>query len=136
MTAIVLLIACMVLGHARATVVELNCSDNATCIDFMAKEFARSMRQQRPVRIFDVLTIEPVERTRQARANQGWLSKFLESHAFSFDWNDWSFRLSKPEDRSGVLDLEVFESRTAKGEWYILVLPARKSGYLPTSIVF
>lgn len=136
MTAIVLLIACMVLGHARAAVVELNCSDNATCIDFMAKEFARSMRQQRPVRIFDVLTIEPVERTRQARANQGWLSKFLESHAFSFDWNDWSFRLSKPEDRSGVLDLEVFESRTAKGEWYILVLPARKSGYLPTSIVF
>lgn len=83
-----------------------------------------------------MLTIEPVERTRQARVNQGWLSKFLESHAFSFDWNDWSFRLSKPEDRSGVLDLEVFESRTAKGEWYILVLPARKSGYLPTSIVF
>ncbi|XP_048001450.1 uncharacterized protein LOC125238218 [Leguminivora glycinivorella] len=115
MTAI-LLIACMVVAQARAGIVELSCSDNATCIENMAREFVRSMRQQRAVRVFDVLTIEPVMTSgmRQARSRQGFLSKFLESHAFSFDWNDWSFRLTKPEERSGVVDLEVYESRTAK----------------------
>ncbi|XP_061723361.1 uncharacterized protein LOC133529624 isoform X1 [Cydia pomonella] len=115
MTAI-LLIACMVVAQAGAGIVELNCSDNATCIEHMAREFVRSMRQQRAVRVFDALTIEPVamKGLRQARSRQGFLSRFLESHAFSFDWNDWSFRLTKPEERSGVVDLEVYESRTAK----------------------
>lgn len=116
MAAAAFLIAAAILGHVRAGVVELNCSDNSTCIDNMAKEFMRSIRQQKTVRLFDMLTVEPMQRTRQARSHEGLLSRFLQSHAFSFDWNDYTFKLWKAQDRNDALDLEVFESRTAKGE--------------------
>ncbi|XP_031764117.1 uncharacterized protein LOC113514509 [Galleria mellonella] len=111
MTALLLLIALM-LGHATA-VVELSCSDNATCIENMTREMFRNLRQQRSVKLFDVFTIEPLG-TRQARSNESPLSRFLSNHAFSFDWADFTFRVAKPQDRSDVLDLEVFEGRSAK----------------------
>ncbi|KAM3957964.1 uncharacterized protein ACR2FA_008001 [Aphomia sociella] len=110
MTPLILLIALMV-GHSTA-VVQLSCSDNATCIDHMAKEMFRSLREQRSVKLFDTLTIEPLGR-RQARSNESPLSRFLNNHAFSFDWADFTFRVAKPQDRSDVLDLEVFEGRSA-----------------------
>ncbi|XP_011554423.3 uncharacterized protein LOC105385700 [Plutella xylostella] len=112
MTPIVFLMM-LVVSRAAAEVVELSCSDNATCIDGLAKEFVRSIREQKTVRLFDVLTIEPLQR-RQARSSQGLLSRFLSGHAFSFDWNDFQFRLSRPEQRSDAMELEVFESRGAR----------------------
>lgn len=112
MTAIVYLIALVVVAEVRGAV-ELNCSDNATCIDNMAKEFVRSMRQQKAVRLFDLLTIEPLPMRREGRSKQGVLSKFFNTHAFSFDWSDFSFRLSRPEHRSDAVALEVFEGRSA-----------------------
>ncbi|XP_013185011.1 uncharacterized protein LOC106130661 [Amyelois transitella] len=111
MTAIVLLFA-LVLGHAAA-VIELSCSDNATCIDNLAREVVKNLKQQKAVRVFDSLTIEPLGR-RQARSNDGPLTRFLKNHAFSYDWGDLTFRVSKPEDRNDVLDLELFEDRSAK----------------------
>ncbi|XP_053619788.1 uncharacterized protein LOC128680575 isoform X1 [Plodia interpunctella] len=111
MTAIVFLFA-LILGHAAA-VIELSCSDNATCIDNLAREVVKNLKQQKSVKVFDSLTIEPLGR-RQARSNEGPLTKFLKNHAFSYDWGDFTFRVSKPEDRSDVLDLELFEVRSAK----------------------
>ncbi|CAG9794887.1 unnamed protein product [Diatraea saccharalis] len=118
MTPLVLLFA-LALGHVTAGVVELNCSDNATCIEHMLKQTARSLRQQKTVKLFDTITIEPLKR-RQARSHDGPLARFSKSHAFSFDWNDFEFRLTRPEGRSDVLDLEVYESRDAKGKSNIL----------------
>ncbi|XP_026322824.1 uncharacterized protein LOC113232360 isoform X2 [Hyposmocoma kahamanoa] len=113
MAATAFLIAAALLGHARADVIDLKCSDNATCIEDMAKDFVRSIRQQKTMRIFDVLTIEPIG-TRQARSNEGLLSRLLSNNAFSLDWNDYTFRIWKAQDRQDALDLEVFEGRTAK----------------------
>lgn len=117
MAATVFLIAAALLGHARAGVIDLKCSDNATCIEDMAKDFVRSIRQQKTMRIFDVLTIEPIG-TRQARSNEGLLSRLLNNNAFYFDWNDYTFRLWKDQGRENALDFEVYEGRTAKGEFY------------------
>ncbi|XP_052744982.1 uncharacterized protein LOC112053142 isoform X2 [Bicyclus anynana] len=113
MTSLIYLVALALLGQARSEVVELNCSDNATCIDNMAREFVRSMRHQKAVKIFDLFTIEPVE-SRQARSIQDPITRFMTTHAFSFDWNDFTFRFSNPEGRSDAMDLEVLESRSAK----------------------
>lgn len=114
MTPLVLLFV-LTVGHVTAGVVELSCSDNATCIDQMLRETARSLRQRKTVRLFDALTIEPLG-LRQARANESPLSRFTKNHAFSFDWNDYTFRVTRPQDRSDVMDLEVYESRSAKGQ--------------------
>jgi hypothetical protein len=114
MTPLVFLVA-LTLGHVTAGVVELRCSDNATCIEHMLKETARSLRQQKSVRLFDAITIEPLK-LRQARSNEGPLARFTKSNAFSFEWNDYTFRLTRPQDRSDILDLEVYESRSAKGK--------------------
>ncbi|KAJ8709518.1 hypothetical protein PYW08_009522 [Mythimna loreyi] len=111
MNPLALLVAFMLMGHVRATV-DLNCSDNATCIDHMAKEILSSLKQQKSVKVFDVLTIEPLK-TRQARSKDWWLTNFFDSHAFSFDWNDYTFRLSQA-DGNDALDLEIYKGRTAK----------------------
>lgn len=116
MTPLVLLFALVVGKTAAEGVVDLKCSDNATCLDNLTKEFVRSLRQQKTVRLFDYLTIEPLGRTRAARSSQGPVARFLENHAFSFDWNDLSFRLAKPQNRNDAVELEIFEGRTAKGE--------------------
>ncbi|XP_022827546.1 uncharacterized protein LOC111357186 [Spodoptera litura] len=112
MNPLALLVAFMLMGDVRA-IVELNCSDNATCIDHMAKEILRNLKEQKSVRVFNVLTIEPL-RTRQARSKDWWLTNFLDSHAFSFDWNDYTFRLSQVDGRNDALDLEIYDGRTAK----------------------
>ncbi|KAL4708491.1 hypothetical protein ACJJTC_014099 [Scirpophaga incertulas] len=112
MTPLVFLVA-LVFGHVSAGVVELSCSDNATCIDHMLKEAARSLRQQKSVRLFDSLTIEPLK-VRRGRSNDSPLARFTKNNAFSFDWNDYTFRVTRPQDKSDVLDLEVYESRSAK----------------------
>lgn len=114
MTPLVFLFA-LTLGHVTAGVVELSCSDNATCIESMLKETARSLRQQKTVRLFDALTIEPLN-TRQARANDAPLTRFTKNHAFSFDWNDYTFRVTRPKNNDDVMDLEIYESRSAKGK--------------------
>lgn len=117
MTAIVCLIA-LLAASAAGEVVDLSCSDNATCIDGMAKEFVRSLRQQKSVRLFDVITVEPLGRTREARSSEGPVARFLGNHALSFDWSDFSFRFSKPEQRSDAVELEIFEGRASKGKIY------------------
>ncbi|XP_022127794.1 uncharacterized protein LOC111002013 [Pieris rapae] len=109
---LIYLFAFALVGQARA-LVELNCSDNATCIDFMTREFVRNIRQRKAVKLFDTFTIEPVENARQARSKDP-LTRLLTSHAISFDWNDFTFKFSNTEDKSDALDLEVYESRTAK----------------------
>ncbi|XP_049880620.1 uncharacterized protein LOC126377043 isoform X2 [Pectinophora gossypiella] len=112
MTPAALLIAAALLGQARA-VVHLSCSDNATCIENLTNEFVRSVRQQKTVRLFDALTVEPLG-TWQKRSSEGLLEKILNNNAFSFDWNDYTFRIWKAQDKNDALDLEVYESRTAK----------------------
>lgn len=112
MNPLALLVAFMLMGDVRA-IVELDCSDNATCIDHMAKEILRSLKQQKSVKVFNVLTIEPLK-TRQARSKDWWLTNFLDSHAFSFDWNDYTFKISQA-DRDDAFDLEIYDGRTAKG---------------------
>ncbi|XP_063834690.1 uncharacterized protein LOC135083875 isoform X2 [Ostrinia nubilalis] len=112
MTPLVLLFA-LTIGHVTG-VVELSCSDNATCIEQMLKDTARSLRQQKTVRLFDALTIEPLG-MRSARANESPLTRFTKNHAFSFDWNEYTFRVTRPQGRSDVMDLEIYESRSAKG---------------------
>ena len=112
MTPFVLLIALVAMRSVTA-VVELDCSDNATCVEHVTKDLIKNLRQQKAVKIFDLMTIEPLGR-RQGRASRGLLTKFLEGHAFSFDWNDFTFRISQPRDGSDNLELEVYESRTAK----------------------
>lgn len=119
MTSLIYIVAFALLGQARG-IVELKCSDNATCIDNMAKEFVRSMREQKAVRIFDLITIEPLGNSRQARSGQDPLTRLITTHAISFDWNDFTFRFSNPQDRSDALDLEVFENRSAKGMLIII----------------
>lgn len=117
MNPLAFLVAFMLMGNVRA-IVELNCSDNSTCIDHMAKEILRSLKQQKSVRVFNVLTIEPLK-TRQARSKDWWLTNFLDSHAFSFDWSDYTFKVS-PTDGNDALDLEIYDGRTAKGRRSIL----------------
>nr|XP_021189899.2 uncharacterized protein LOC110375923 [Helicoverpa armigera] len=111
MNPLALLVAFMLMGDVRA-IVELNCSDNATCIDNMAKEILRSLKQQKSVKVFNVLTIEPL-RTRQARSKDWWLTNFFDSHAFSFDLSDYTFKLAQT-DGGDALDLEIYQGRTAK----------------------
>ncbi|CAG9569470.1 unnamed protein product [Danaus chrysippus] len=115
MTPLIYFVTLALLGQARSDVVELNCSDNATCIDNMAKELVRSLRQQKSVKLFDLLTVEPLG-NRQARSSKDPLTKLLTTHGISFDWNDFTFRFSNPEGRSDALDLEVFESRSVKDD--------------------
>ncbi|XP_075986436.1 uncharacterized protein LOC142983447 isoform X2 [Anticarsia gemmatalis] len=114
MNPLILFVAFMLMRDVRA-IVELDCSDNATCIDNMAKEIIRSVRQQRTVKVFDVLTIEPLQtrQARMARSTDSWLDAFLEGNAFSFDWNDYTFRVSQADD-TNALDLEIYQGRTAK----------------------
>ncbi|XP_047036203.1 uncharacterized protein LOC124641968 [Helicoverpa zea] len=111
MNPLALLVAFMLMGDVRA-IVELNCSDNATCIDNMAKEILRSLKQQKSVKVFNVLTIEPL-RMRQARSEDWWLTNFFDSHAFSFDLSDYTFKLAQT-DGGDALDLEIYQGRTAK----------------------
>lgn len=119
MTVLVYILALTVVARAGA-VVDLNCSDNATCIEGMAKDFVRSLRQQKAVRLFNVLTIEPMTSYREARSRDGVISRFLKSHAFTFDWSDFSFRFSKPQNRNDAIALEVFQGRSATtGIYYI-----------------
>ncbi|XP_072935331.1 uncharacterized protein [Epargyreus clarus] len=113
MTAFIYLVALTALSQVNARIVELSCSDNATCIDNMAKELARSVRQQKTVRLFDLFTLEPLN-NRQARSNVDPLTRMLKSYAISFDWNDFTFRFSNPDDDKQTLDLEVLESRSVK----------------------
>ncbi|CAG4964244.1 unnamed protein product [Parnassius apollo] len=115
MTTFIYFIAFVLLGQVGAELVELKCSDNATCIENLGRKLYTSIRQHKTVRLFDLLTIEPL-RTRHARSNQGPLTRLLTSHAISFDWDDFTFRLSNPEDKSDSLDLEVFENRSSKDE--------------------
>ncbi|VVC93276.1 unnamed protein product [Leptidea sinapis] len=112
MTALLYLAAFALLGQTNA-IVELNCSDNATCIEQMATEFISSIRQQKAVRLFDTFTIEPLGNLRQARGHKDPLTQMLTSHAISFDWNDFTFKFSNVEDKSEAMDLEIYESRTA-----------------------
>lgn len=116
MTALKYLLALAVIGQATAEVVDLSCSDNATCIDNLTKEFVRNLRQKKTVRLFDTLTVEPLSRTRQARSYESPLTRFLEGHAFSLDVSDYSLRLSKSEQPNEAIELEVFEGRSTKGE--------------------
>ncbi|XP_045506501.1 uncharacterized protein LOC123702761 isoform X1 [Colias croceus] len=113
MTVLLYIVAFALVGQARG-LVELNCSDNSTCIDNMVREFVRSIREQKAVRLFDTFTIEPLGNVRQARAYKDPLTRLLASHAISFDWNDFTFTFSNTQDKSDALDLEVYESRTAK----------------------
>ncbi|CAH0697227.1 unnamed protein product [Spodoptera exigua] len=133
MNPLALLVAFMLMGNVRA-IVELNCSDNATCIDHMAKEILRSLKEQKSVRVFNVLTIEPL-RTRQARSKDWWLTNFLDSHAFSFDWNDYTFRLSQVDGRNDALDLEIYDGRTAK-EGFFLMSSVRVRGNVAQPTTF
>ncbi|KAI5645736.1 hypothetical protein NE865_02403 [Phthorimaea operculella] len=114
MAATAFLIAAALLGPARAAVVELSCSDNATCFENLANDFVRSVRQQKTVRLFDTLLVEPLN-TRQARSSEGLLESIFNHNAFSFDWSPYTFRIWKDQNRNdGALDFEVWESRTAK----------------------
>lgn len=115
MSSLVYIVALALFSQVRAGIVDLNCSDNATCIDNMAKELIQSLRQQKTVRLFDTFTIEPLK-NRQARSILDPLTRLISTHAISFDWNDFTFRFSNPEGRSDALDLEVFESRSVKGK--------------------
>ncbi|CAK1594307.1 unnamed protein product [Parnassius mnemosyne] len=115
MTALIYFVAFVLLGQVGAELVELNCSDNATCIENLERNLYTSIKQHKTVRLFDVLTIEPL-RTRHARSNQSPLTRFLTSHAISFDWNDFTFRFSNAEDKNDSLDLEVFENRSSNDE--------------------
>lgn len=124
MTASVLLV-CLLIGSVTASV-DLSCSDNATCIEEIARDLVRSLRQQKAVRLFDVVTIEPLA-LRQGRSREG-LWSWIERNAVSFDWNDFTFRVSVPRDgRDDALDLEMYESRTAKGKTIYLVLLSLRS---------
>lgn len=116
MNPLIIFVAFMLVRDARA-IVELDCSDNATCIDNMAKEIIRSVRQQRTVKVFNVLTIEPLRmrQARMARSMDSWLETFLDGNAFSFDWNDYTFKVSQADD-SNALDLEIYQGRTATGK--------------------
>ncbi|XP_069362984.1 uncharacterized protein Osi4 isoform X3 [Maniola hyperantus] len=128
MASLIYLVALALLAQvsqASAEVVELNCSDNATCIDNMAREFMRSLRQQKAVKLFDLFTIEPIES--QARSNKSPLTRFLTSHAISIDWNDFTFRFSNPQGRSEAMDLEVLESRSAKDDSDVMESKKSKS---------
>lgn len=120
MTAYGILIALLLAEGVRGTV-DINCSDNATCIDGMVTKIVRSLREQKAVKIFDLLTIEPLA-ARQGRSNEGFLSKFMGNHAFSFDFGGFTFRLAQPRDGSDVVKLEVFEERAIKGNLYIVDL--------------
>ncbi|CAH2059524.1 unnamed protein product, partial [Iphiclides podalirius] len=115
MTASMYVVALALMGLAGAELVDLKCDDNATCINSLPGKLYTSIKQHKSVRLFDVLTIEPL-RNRQARSNQGPLTQLLTSHAISFDWSDFTFRFSNPEDKYDSLDLEVFENRSSKGE--------------------
>ncbi|XP_068625394.1 uncharacterized protein Osi4 [Battus philenor] len=115
MTAVICIVVFAIFAQAGAEVVDLKCGDNATCINNMAKNLYTSIKQHKTVRLFDVLTIEPLK-TRQARSNKGPLTRLLTSHAISFDWNDFTFRFSNPEDKDDSMDLEVFENRSSKDE--------------------
>ncbi|KOB73293.1 Uncharacterized protein OBRU01_10959 [Operophtera brumata] len=99
------LLVCLLIGSVSA--VDLSCSDNATCIEELARDLVRSLRQQKAVRLFDAVTIEPLA-TRQGRSREG-LWSFIESNAVSFDWNDFTFKVSVPRDgRDDALDLEMY----------------------------
>lgn len=116
MTPLIYVIAFASMGLVGAEVVDLKCSDNATCINSLPRELYNNIKHHKTVRLFDVLTIEPLK-NRQARSNQGPLTRLLTSHAISFNWNDLTFRFSNPEDKYDSMDLEVFENRSSKGEW-------------------
>lgn len=110
MTASVLLV-CLLIGSAAA---ELSCSENATCIEGLAREVIRSLQQRRAVRLFNTITIEPL--ARHGRSREG-LWSWIENNAVSFDWSDFTFKVSVPRDgRDDALDLEMYESRTAAGK--------------------
>lgn len=117
-------IICILLGCVAARA-ELDCSDNATCVEQLARNLIRNLRERRAVKLFDTLTIEPLSR-RQARASKS-IWDFVQDHAVSFDWNDFTFRLTVPEDgRDDVLDLEMYESRTAKGKHNNIIIISRQ----------
>ncbi|XP_041985536.1 uncharacterized protein LOC121737870 [Aricia agestis] len=107
------LVLLALLGLVRSEVVDISCSDNATCIENIPRTLVRSIRQRKTVRLFDTFTIEPLNR-QAARGNLDPLSRLVMNHAISFDWEDFTFRFSAPEGRSDALDLEVLESRTVK----------------------
>lgn len=109
MTATVLL-ACLLVGGVSA-VVDLRCSENAACLERVANEVVRNLRQHRGVRIFDAVTIEPLAR-RQGRSTEG-LWSLITNNAVSFDWSDFTFKVSVPDGRDDALDLKMYESRTA-----------------------
>lgn len=109
------IIAVLLIGQISAEVVELSCADNATCINNLGRQLYTSIKQRKTVRLFDLITIEPL-RTRESRSYKGPLTRLLTSHAISFDWNDFTFRLSNPDDKDDSMDLEVFENRSNKGE--------------------
>ncbi|KAJ0170883.1 hypothetical protein K1T71_013655 [Dendrolimus kikuchii] len=112
MTAYGFVIALLLVEGVRGAV-DINCSDNATCIDGIAKEIVTNLREQKAVKIFDLMTIEPLA-ARQGRSNEGLLTKFIGNHAFSFDFGGFTFRLAQPRDGSDVVKLEVFEERATK----------------------
>nr|XP_037876667.1 uncharacterized protein LOC101740498 isoform X2 [Bombyx mori] len=112
MSPLVLLLAFVLVGDVRA-IVELDCNDNATCIEQIPKQLIVNLRQKKAVKIFDLITIEPLA-TRQARSSQDLWTRFLENHAVSFDLLDYTFQITPREDNTNALNFEVFESRTAK----------------------
>ncbi|XP_014355604.2 uncharacterized protein LOC106708570 isoform X2 [Papilio machaon] len=109
------IIAVFLIGQVSAEVVELSCADNATCLNNLGRQLYTSIKQHKTVRLFDLITIEPL-RTRESRSYKGPLTRLLTSHAISFDWNDFTFRLSNPEDKDDSMDLEVFENRSSKDD--------------------
>lgn len=110
MTASVLLV-CLLIGSATAA--DLSCSENATCIEGLARDVLRSLRQRKAVRLSSSVMIEPLER--QGRSTGG-LWSLIENNAVSFDWSDFTFKVSVPKDgRDDALDLQMYESRTAAG---------------------
>lgn len=112
MTAQVLLV-CLMLGGAQA-LVDLTCSDNATCIEEMGRDLVKSLREQKAVRLFELFTIEPLAK-RQGRSSKG-LWGLVQNNALSFDWSDFTFKFTMPEDgRDDALDMEMFEYRSVKG---------------------
>ncbi|XP_013165455.1 PREDICTED: uncharacterized protein LOC106116241 isoform X1 [Papilio xuthus] len=109
------IIAVLLISQVNSEVVELSCADNATCLNHLGRQLYTSIKQHKTVRLFDLITIEPI-RTRESRSYKGPLTRLLTSHAISFDWNDFTFRLSNPEDKDDSMDLEVFENRSSKDE--------------------
>lgn len=110
-----LLLVCLLIGSVTA--VDLSCSDNATCVEEVARDVLRSLRQRKAIRLFDAVTIEPL--ARQGRSTGG-LWSLIENNAVSFDWSDFTFKVSVPTDgRDDALDLKMYESRTAAG-WSII----------------